>query len=290
MPTKLSKILNEKGLLVPLMNDLFISQGKNILTLSASDTKVAKKLLEIQSNRDETVRDNFRASASGSCMREQVLGLTHKPDVKLPPTTIAIFDDGNWRNVKWVVMFNKLGTLVEYEKKGYSDKYDMGYTPDAILDLSKHYPDLEGSNRVGVEVKGMHDFEWKQFKGGVANSRWAIGRHFQTHAYMLATGAKFWIAWGENKNTQQYAEQVIKRNPETIKYLKQRYDYMNRGRSKKLLPAIECELHSSDTKFRYCRQSTTCIKLKEEKAKRMKPMPDRAKSERSIARIIGKMI
>lgn len=287
MDKKLARMLKEEGLIVPLVNELVLTTDIQVYT--KSDIKIWIELLNALAEKDDR-KEHFHASAAIACMREQSISLTkdksNKPDVGAK----WIFADGDLRNIHWIVIFNKLGVLKEYEKTRHSKKYDMKWTPDAILDLSEHYPDLEGSDRVGVEIKGMHNFEWYKFKAGTAESKWAIARYYQVHAYMLASGAKFWVVWGQNKNTQQYTEQIIKRDPQTIKYLQDRYRYMLKARSKPLLPAVECDMNNKDPKYRYCSQATNCEKLINKKARKMKPMSRRASRERAIDRIIKEVL
>lgn len=280
------------GILKPLVDDFMLENQEKILVLTDSDIAVANKVLETQSVRgeDRSKRTSFSAGQSASCMRAQVIGFTkHKQPSSYPPKVLNIFDDGNWRNVRWIIMFNKMGILVETEETGHNKKYNIGYTPDAIVDLSSYYPNLEGSERIGVEIKGMNLWEWNNFKDGKPRkySKWSYSRYMQVHAYMLATGAKYWLVWGENKNDQDYQENLIKRDPETIEYLKNRFPYMQKARDKGILPALECDMVREDKKFNSCNQSEACTKIHKEKLMRkLKPLKNRAKFEREVTRMM----
>lgn len=280
----LAKFFNEDGLLKSLVNQFLIEEPNKALSLSESDIEIINHLITIQAarNKERDGRTSFSAGNSGYCMRRQILDIKGYERKPIPPKTVAVFIDGIWRNISWVVLFNQMGILVDTEKTRHNKKYDIGYTPDAEIDLSSYYPEKEGMDRIGVEVKGMHEYEFSQFKSNKRslNSHWAVLRWMQVHSYMLATGAKFWIAWGQNKNNQDYEENVIKRDPLTIKYLKLRYKYMSKATRLKKLPAVECSLKSSDSKFRYCSQSDNCVKLLDKKS--LKPMPNMDKYHKLV--------
>ena len=285
--SKLSRMISEGELLVPAVNEFLISEPDKILGLSKSDIKLINKLLDIQAERGEerTERTSFSAGKSSDCMRNQVIHTNGMaPEGAIDPGLALIFLDGIWRNVSWVVVFHQMGILIETEETRYNKRWNISYTPDAIVDLSKYHPEMDGVDKVGVEIKGANSYVFSQFKKGEDKSKWAYKRWMQIHTYMLASGAKFWVAFVQDKNTQKFHEQVIKRHKPTIEFLKVRYDYMNRAKKRNRLPAIECDMDSSDPKYKDCDQSENCLKLHEGGTKRIKPLQDRAKFERKIIR------
>ena len=287
--SKIGKMLTrDEGVLVPLVEKFLLETGTDIQIISESDKQIIEKLIMIQSDRqgERAKRTSFSGGASSSCMRDQSINFLEgiKPERITDPKVALLFDDGNWRNLKWVLLFNKMGILRKTEEVAHSKKYNVSGTPDAEVDLSAYYEDFE--DLVGVEVKGMHDYEWRKFADGEGDSRWAIGRFMQSHTYMLITGRKFWIAWGENKNDQRFEENVIKRNSHVIKYLRRRYKYMLEGRELGMLPAIECTFDNSDPKFRYCRNKANCQKLLQNGYPTMKKMKNRTSGDDMVKEVM----
>jgi hypothetical protein len=283
--TKLGKLLRRRsGILVPLVEKFLIETGTDIQIISKSDAEIIKKLVDIQSKRQDERkgRTTFSGSSAAACMREQAIGFMkgyERPRISDPKAAL-IFDDGNWRSLKWTLVFNKMGLLVKTEDMSFNRKYNVSGTPDAELDLSGYYPEFDGL--VGVEIKGMHTYEWKQFSVGEAISKWAIGRYLQCQAYMLITGRKFWIIWGENKNDQSFEENVIYRNSEIIRYLRRRYNYMLEARDQKILPHTECTFENSDPKFKWCGQKDNCQKLLKKRFPQMKRLKGQRQDDKMV--------
>ena len=113
------------------------------------------------------------------------------------------------------------------------------------------------------------------FKVELGRSKWALSRTMQVHAYMLASGAKYWMLWAENKNNQDFDEYKMPRDETVISYLKKRYLYMQKALSDNKLPAVECEMDDSDVKFVRCSRSKDCSKLVKLSYPSLKPMKNR---------------
>lgn len=283
--TKIGKLLRRRsGILVPLVEKFLIKTGTDIQIISKSDQKIIEKLVKIQSIRQDERkgRTTFSGSSAAACMREQAIGFMkgyERPRISDPKAAL-IFDDGNWRSLKWTLLFNKMGLLKHTEDVVFYPKYNVSGTPDAELDLSRYYPEFD--DLVGVEIKGMHTYEWKQFSVGEARSKWAIGRYLQSQVYMLITGRKFWIIWGENKNDQSFEENVVYRNKEIIRYLKRRYNYMLEAREQKMLPHTECIFENSDPKFKWCNQKDNCQALLKKRFPQMKRLKHQRRDDKMV--------
>ena len=283
--SKIGKLLRrDSGILVPLVERFLLETGTDIQIISNSDYKLVKRLVKLQKTRqgERKKRITFSGGSASSCMRDQVINFLEdiEPRRITDPKAALIFDDGNWRTLKWVLVFNKMGILRKTEEVSFNKKYNVSGTPDAEVDLSSHYPQFDGL--VGVEIKGMHNYEWKTFASGEGKSKWAIGRYMQSQAYMLITGRKFWIVWGENKNDQSYEENIVKRNSLIIKYLKRRYKYMLESRMKNKLPAIECTFDNKDPKFKYCNNKDICQTLLTKNFPTMKKLKNRVQDDNMI--------
>ena len=267
--------------IVPLINDFLLTKGRMAQYTDKDGVEIVVDMLLEQNSRihGRPNRKTFGGSSSANCMREQIFNM-RLGDKGLPepdPKLIRIFEDGNWRNLQWLVIFHRMGILKKYEESGYSKKYNVSWTPDAVLDLSEYYGDE--FKTVPVEIKGMNDNEFKQFAQKTGKGRYAASRSMQVATYMLASGAKYWVIFAENKNNQDFEEYFFPRDKTVINFLKARYKYMNRAIKEKKLPAIECEMEESDPKYSKCSRREVCTRAYDKKIPSLKPMKDRVEQE-----------
>lgn len=277
----------EDGLLVPATMEWFMQAGKNMQFVDEEGIGIVVDLIQEQNKRitERKSRTSFGSSTSSNCMREQVLNirLGDKNVPEIDYKLANIFDDGVWRNLRWILVFHRMGVLNEFEETTYSDKYNISWTPDCRVDLSRYYG--KKYKDVPVEIKGMNDYEFKQFQGRTGNGRFAYSRTMQVHTYMLAAGLSNWLIFAENKNNQDFEEHFVPRDENIIKMLKRRYGYMQESLDTDKLPAIECEMHESDTKYIRCSRMKDCTKLAKLKYKSLKPMKGKASLERKAQRV-----
>ena len=251
-----------KGILIPLVKNYLLETGGKSQYSDKEGILIVVNLLLEQNDRikGRKERVTFGGSNSSQCMRQQMFDLKlgrkgrTEPDYKL----LSIFDDGNWRNLRWILMFHRMGILKTYEETGFSKKYNISWTPDCRLDLSPYYG--EEWSDVPVEIKGMNNNEFGEFRRRSGRGNFASSRTMQVHTYMLASGLKHWLVWAENKNTQDLEEFWMPRDANIIRYLKNRYKYMNDALVNKALPAVECELDDSDPKYVRCHRKRDCHK------------------------------
>ena len=275
-----------EGLLVPIVSNYFIEAGRNAQYTDEKGIEMVLQLIREQNERIDgrKARKSFGGSSSSSCMRQQILDIrlgtkfVKEPDAKL----VSIFEDGVWRNLKWLVIFHRMGIMKEFENTSYDRNTNISWTPDCRLDLSEWYG--KDYSDVPVEIKGMHNGEFDNFSRRSGRGRWAAGRTMQVHTYMYAEGAKNWLIWAENKNNQEYEECWMPRDPAIIKYLESRYSYMQRALKSGKLPAIECGMEQSDVQYTQCQRNEVCKELSKKKKKlTMKPMKGKEKMERKAS-------
>ena len=177
-----------------------------------------------------------------------------------------------------------MGILAQAEVPDYKEKYNLAGTPDAEVDLSPYYGDKY--KLVGVEIKGMHNYSFRQFKSG-SNQNPLVKKYImQVHSYMLLKGVDFWVMFCENKDNQEYCERIIERDERIIKYLKKRNKYMIKVRKNSALPAVECGMDESDPQFVKCPQARNCVKSIDKVAS-MPPLKNRKKYERDARRALA---
>ena len=271
------------GMLVPATVDWFMGSGHMSQYIDGEGLEIAANLIVEQNRRIEErkQRKTFGCSTSSNCMREQVLNVRlGGKNLKAPDYRLAnIFEDGFWRNLRWILVFHRMGILVQYEETGYDGVHNISWTPDCIVDLSKYYG--KKYKRVPVEIKGMNTNEFSNFQRRSGVSKWAWSRTMQVHSYMLASGLKHWLIWAEDKNNQEFGEYWMPRDENVINYLESRYLYMRKALSDNKLPAVECEMNESDTQFLQCSRSKDCSKLVKLDYDSLKPMKGKEKMYRN---------
>lgn len=147
---------------------------------------------------DSTKRVGLHASAiivgeKDFCYREQVLSLLYE---QLQGENVAInlkriFEEGNAIHEKWQRLFIR-GGLAKAEDLDFSQfnkKYELSYTPDAIITIN--------GERWIVEIKSVNTYQFKgmtKHDSGCKQLRW----------YMRLTGIKHGLVLCEDKNTQDF--------------------------------------------------------------------------------------
>lgn len=139
------------------------------------------------------------------CIREQVLSLMYKQaqGENVPQHLIRIFEEGNAIHEKWQRLFIR-GGLCKAEDLDFTkfyDKYDVSYTPDAILTI-------DGEKYV-CEVKSVNTYQFQKMTSHPTATK-------QVQMYMHFTGIHKGIILCDDKNTQKFKVFIVKYNPEVI--------------------------------------------------------------------------
>lgn len=276
------KEVKHNRLVTPLVINYRIAQGRNAQYTSDEGIDIVTKLLKEQNSRinSRSKRTSYSGGSAGGCMREQALNIAMgQGGTKEPSYGLSlIFEDGNWRNLKWIVEFERMGILKAYEQTNYNPKINLSWTPDARLDLSKYYG--KEYSDVPCEIKGMNDREFKEFRRRSGRGNFASSRIMQIHAYMIAEDKDYWLIFAENKNTQDIEEYWCKRDPGVVKLLQAKYAYMLRADKLEVLPAIECGMDNSDRKFTRCSRSEECQRRALNGYPSLPPLKKREKMEK----------
>ena len=143
------------------------------------------------------------------CYREQVLSLLYKQaqGENVPQNLIRIFEEGNAIHEKWQRLFIR-GGLCKAEDCDFSKfnkKYEVGYTPDAIITI-------KGKKYI-VEIKSVNTYQFMKMTSHPTAIK-------QVQMYMHFTGIHDGIILCDDKNTQNFKVFVVKYNPEIVaKYI-----------------------------------------------------------------------
>ena len=159
---------------------------------------------------DSTERRGLHTSAiivgeDKFCLREQVLSLIYKQaqGEHIPQNLIRIFEEGNAIHEKWQRLFIR-GGLCKAEDLDFSkfyDKYEIGYTPDAILTI-------DGEKYV-VEIKSVNTYQFQKMTSHPTATK-------QVNMYMHFSGIHKGIILCDDKNTQNFKVFPVKYNPEIV--------------------------------------------------------------------------
>jgi hypothetical protein len=257
---------NTHYLLTPLVDRFLLTTELNDFTDEELD--LARSLMAKW--REGRSIEHHSPSSAGACLRQQMFTFWgFKGEQVDDPFLKAIFDDGNWRHLRWHLIFKRMerqGLLkvVAIEKRILYRPWLLGGTPDDVLDI----PIPNGNIRVVVDIKGANNdkFKWVQ------NSNAPIdGHEWQLHAYMMALRLGRGIIWYENKNTQEYHEVSVLRDRKLIAELARRSLILRKARKTGILPDHDdrCSMRTGtpdpkDLIFRRCRQRFNCLKYTKE--------------------------
>lgn len=141
------------------------------------------------------------ASDSNFCYRQQVLSLLYEMSQgsDLPVSVLKIFSAGSYIHAKWQDMFKACDKAIEgfeyvrNEARSYSEKWNLYFTPDAIIKI-------DGVTYI-VEIKSMNTFSYKH--AAVSTNPHPHARH-QIQLYMHLTGIHHGLILIEDKNTQEF--------------------------------------------------------------------------------------
>jgi hypothetical protein len=193
-------------------------------------------------------------------MRHQVISKNPElPQVSTRDSqTQLIFDDGNWRHLKWQMLFYKMGIVDSVETFKQMGHLQYGGSTDlVIMEGVLTLPD--GYNgRVIIDVKGANRFA---FKGIQESLKPPLEYEIQIQVYMMLHDIPWAIIWFENKDDQSVAEVLVKADPKLQKFMMKRMNYMRRFVLEDAFPKEECRVDNSDRTFRRCPSRVSCPKL-----------------------------
>lgn len=139
------------------------------------------------------------------CYREQVLSLLYKrsSNENVPQNLIRIFEEGNAIHEKWQRLFIRggLGISEDMDFSKFYKKYEVGYTPDAILMI-------DGVQYV-VEIKSVNTYQFQKMTSHPTAAK-------QIQMYMHFSGIHKGIVLCDDKNTQAFKIFLVNYDPDVI--------------------------------------------------------------------------
>jgi len=189
------------------------AHGKGLSTVNLMLEQKFNKLFFLKPNSEEEskliynllTKNGFNAERAGLhasaiivgegdfCYREQVLSLLYKriQSSNIPSGLKRIFEEGNYIHEKWQRLFirGELGAARDMDRSRFNKRYELSYTPDAIIDFM-------GEQQV-VEIKSMNTFQFKHCTSHPSGKK-------QLMMYMHLTGIHKGFVLVEDKNTQDF--------------------------------------------------------------------------------------
>lgn len=246
--------------LKPLVNRWIVEHSETLDKYTDDDIEHMLSLM-----RKGTVRDRrvFSPSGATACARKQVISKhkEFKEDRTFDVRTIRIFLDGNWRHLKWQMIFFKMGIAESFEEFKSFGPLDYGGSIDLIVRLNMNKvatTKLGKKLRVILDVKGAHDNDWAYIRRTRKPHR---AHYVQVQIYMMLHNIQYAIIWYENKNTNDVLEVIVEADYEFWDTLRQRQKNMKRFFELDAFPKEECDIDKNDFVHRSCPQREVCLKL-----------------------------
>ena len=209
-----------------------------------------RSLVQRSSGNDtETRTGRFGASARGTCQRRQIFQFLGMPVSSHIDAILAnLFDDGKWRHLRWQMMLLQSGIATHTEWPANVPSRRLKTSLDALND----------DEGWGFELKG------KSFYGSNSmNSIVRMSHSLQMHTMMLATGYETFIYVVEDKQSQNFQEVIVRRDPVVMNMVKKELGELNESVEKEKLPPIlpECEVHQGQ--WKQCPFKNECLSQRE---------------------------
>ena len=243
-----------KTILLHKVDEWLIENEQSLDNFTEDDFEVLRKLVVIGTKRDRRV---FSPSGATNCSRQQVIdklgfkGLDYRN-----PRTLRILDDGRWRHLRWQMIFWKMGIVTSLEQFAKDGDLEYGGSIDVIVKLR-----YRGKNiLLIIDVKGTHASQFNSIK----ETKQPLIKHvIQLQIYLhLHPDTDFALLWYENKNTNEVAEVIVKRNNRIMHRALRRQRYMQRYVEANAIPKEECVYGDPrDRRFNNCPQRANCGRL-----------------------------
>lgn len=194
-------------------------------------------------------RMRFRASSVGMCQRKRTFAALGMQEPQTIDSKLAnIFHTGNFLHLKWQMAGITAGWLRAAEVALDKPEINFGGTLDGVLE------DGSGFEFKTINSRG-HTFTWKDPKPIHVR---------QVHSYMYLNPEidKFSIVY-ENKDTAEWRELRVNKDPEIIKNIDREIMHLNQAwEEQKLPPVLDQCAQRTGTEYRNCPFRDVCLTIK----------------------------
>lgn len=244
---------NLKNLIRAVQQDLPITVrherwlGKNSNPVY-SDEAVAFAKRALAGEFQQRKRMMFRASGVGDCTRRRMFAALGMPEMKIQDTKLSnIFHTGNFLHLKWQMAGLTEGWLTKAEVALDKIHLNFGGTLDGVL--------YDGT---GFEFKTINSF------GHLGTYRDPKSQHIrQVHSYMYLGGLEKFSVIYENKDSGEWREMRVERDPALIKEIDKEIGDLNESYEKRKLPQVlpDCQRQEGAV-YRNCPFKDRCLGIK----------------------------
>lgn len=186
----------------------------------------------------------FGASGRGKCKRRQIFTFLGMPEVRvIGPDLQNLFNDGKWRHLRWQMMTMQAGAITHAE-----------------------YPYSYPSLRVAGRMDGLNSYEdWGfELKGDRYMARALTEtpeeHALQMHTMLLATGWDVFVYIIEDKQSQNWREVIVRRDPKIIAQVRAELEELNEHVEEHTLPDILPSCAVKEGPYRTCPFAPQCLR------------------------------
>jgi hypothetical protein len=231
---------NQAKIITPRMDKWLIDHPEGI-TVPPEMMPLVQRLLS-SPNANRSAR--FGASGRGRCQRRQVFDFLGMPALRThDPVLQNLFNDGTWRHIRHQLMGMIGGWFTDVEVTHVMAQYALKVSTDG-----------ENTDEGwGFELKGMSWMK-KLLLDGIND--YHMG---QIHTYFVATGFDRFVYLAENKQSNDWIEMVVLKDPKWMRIVKEELNALTDSIEDRKLPAIlpACRAHKGED-FRGCPYSAFC--------------------------------
>lgn len=194
------------------------------------------------------------SSEKDYCPRMMVLSLLYKAlqGEEVNANLKRIFEEGNAIHEKWQRLFirGNLGKATDMDFTRYNKKYQLQFTPDAILNIN--------NEQYVVEIKSVNTYSYQRQNEHPSAKK-------QIQFYMFLTGIHKGIVLQEDKNTQDFKLNIYEYDEASILEFVERLEAIQEFKynliNEKKVPPKHCACSSySDKKVQSCSMRDVCFK------------------------------
>lgn len=203
--------------------------------------------LTSRAGRNENRSGRFGASGRGDCPRAQVFVFLGMPVTKIiEPDTQNLFNDGKWRHLRWQMWMLQAGAITHAE-------YPYKYPP---LRVAGSMDGLNSYDSFGVELKGDR-------YPARALAETPEKHAEQMHTMMLATGWDTFVYLIEDKQSQEWREVIVRRDPKIITKVKNELEDLNDHVEDHRLPPVLPACAAKQGPYRGCPFAVQCLRRRD---------------------------
>lgn len=200
---------------------------------------------------DRPMRNKLHPSTIGMCQRKIVFDMIMVPKKRTGDRLNRIFDNGHYMHDRYQTIFQKIGILVESERK--LEKGDIGGHTDAVIRIFT-LDHMQGKEML-VELKSASE---NSYKWMIKNNQPKLEHFYQLQFYMHLSQIKQGILLVENKNTQELWEHEITYDPKIGEKLEEKAMWCIDLAHNRKLPPIPKKHTPSYYKCKMCDYNFYC--------------------------------